>query len=63
MSTDKPRYSRRYLLATFWDSALGFWRKEVIDFALDPTESAWNAEGITVYLSDGHVVNKRYDPD
>jgi energy-coupling factor transporter transmembrane protein EcfT len=34
-----------------------------MDFFLDPTESAWNAEGIFVHLSDGRVVSKQYSRD
>jgi len=34
-----------------------------MDFFLDPTESAWNAECIRVHLSDGRVVSKEYSRD
>jgi len=32
-------------------------------FILDPNESAWNAETISIQLSDGQVVSKRYSRD
>src|ERR1043166_4065944 len=34
-----------------------------MDFFLDPTESAWNAECIRIHLSDGRVVSKEYSRD
>ena len=34
-----------------------------MEFFLDPTESAWNAEGIFVRLSGGRVVSKQYSRD
>jgi len=37
--------------------------KDQMDFFLDPTESAWNAEGIFIRLSDGRVVSKQYSRD
>lgn len=37
--------------------------KDQMGFFLDPTESAWNAEGIFVRLSDGRVVSKQYSRD
>ena len=37
--------------------------RDQMDFFLDPTESAWNAEGIFVHLSDGRVVSKKYSRD
>ena len=37
--------------------------KDQMDFFLDPTESAWNAEGIFVRLSNGRVVGKQYSRD
>jgi hypothetical protein len=37
--------------------------KNQMDFFLDPKESAWNAEGIFIQLSDGQVVSKKYSRD
>jgi hypothetical protein len=34
--------------------------RDEMDFFLDPTESAWNAECIHVHLSNGRVVGKEY---
>lgn len=34
-----------------------------MDFLLDPTESAWNAECIRIRLSDGRVLSKEYSRD
>lgn len=35
-------------------------RKNEISFALDPNESAWNAEAIVIHLDNGKVVHKEY---
>jgi hypothetical protein len=38
-------------------------RTNEISFALDPKESAWNAEAIILYLEGGRVVRKEYSRD
>jgi hypothetical protein len=38
-------------------------RTNEISFALDPKESAWNAEAIILHLENGHVVIKEYFRD
>ena len=38
-------------------------RTNEISFALDPKESAWNAETIILYLDSGRVVRKKYSRD
>jgi hypothetical protein len=38
-------------------------RTNEIDFALDPKESAWNAEAIILYVESGRVVRKEYSRD
>jgi peptidoglycan/LPS O-acetylase OafA/YrhL len=38
-------------------------RTNEISFALDPKESAWNAEAIVLYLESGRVVRKEYSRD
>jgi len=35
-------------------------RTNEISFALDPKESAWNAEAIVIHLDNGRVVSKEY---
>ena len=35
-------------------------RTNEISFALDPNESAWNAEAIVIHLDNGRVVTKEY---
>lgn len=38
-------------------------RTNEISFALDPKESAWNAEAIILYLQSGRVARKEYSRD
>jgi hypothetical protein len=38
-------------------------RTNEISFALDPKESAWNAEAIILYLERGRVIRKEYSRD
>jgi hypothetical protein len=37
--------------------------QEQMSFVLDPTERAWKAEAIFIYLSNGRVVRKEYSRD